>query len=152
MGILNSISSFEKEQEEIEIQKEKELKKVFAFIYLQLDVYSDRQVFLWLDKKGENKYKIKFNMDDTINNKFKIKKSSELAIKKITDDDFTMSSKDLTLAQERNEITEEVIKNSIIINRIKKQFIKLAEKENFKITGSFIDPTKIIFYFEIEKV
>jgi len=149
MEILNSISSFEEKQKEEENKKEKRLKNLFANIFLHLDIYSDRQVFLWLDKKADHKYKVKYSLDNSVDNKFLIKKSSELDIRKIYR--FTMDSEELKHAINANLNTDEVVHNSIIHNRIKKQFIDLAKKENIEITGSFISPSKIIFYINTKE-
>jgi len=133
-----------RENEETIREEESYLKKILrgisALTFLELDIYYDVDLYLWLDKHSSS-IRIKFNIDDSINNEFHIKKTSDFYIRGLRKlEGEYKDSLDVSTAN-KQELLE--------FSFYKKQFKIIREKfklYDYNVYNFYMKKNMIIFY------
>jgi len=132
---IDHLTEIEEDKKKIE---ESYLKMAAKAAFFHLDVYTNMPLYLWIDNKEKGAKKIKYNMDDTVKNQFFIRKNTEFYLKGI---------KEITCKYSKvDDLTMDDVYSKQLMTKIKKELTQYWEDLNYKLTGFYMEKSKIIYY------
>ena len=139
MNDLSIINSLAESEELIKEEKQHFLKKLNWFaksVYFDSDLYCNYPTYTWVDEDDNGDIKIKFNIDDSINNFFSIKHNTETYLNGFKTLQDIVSSDDEHKLKFKNNLNK-IIKKNLTSFELK-----------YRVSNIYFDKSKVIFYLK----